>query len=138
MEVADQLCVPNGPSSKSQAARALGSGRTTLYGPSKQAEKDKRVAVAIEGWHEVDDTLGHRTLARLLHLSKERVRRVMHTYGIAARRKRKHDVSPGNASEIASNLLRALTEGRDRDIVFSDLLEVKLADGTNVRGCFAL
>jgi putative transposase len=35
-------------------------------------------------------------------------------------------------------LLRELTEGRDPEIVFSDILEIKLADGTKVRGCFAL
>lgn len=42
----------------SQAARALVIGRATLSWPSKQAVKDKRVAMAIEKWHEVDDTLG--------------------------------------------------------------------------------
>jgi putative transposase len=68
VEVADQLCVPNGPYSKSQAARALGIGRATLYWPCKQAVKDKQVAVAIEQWHEVDETLGHRKLAKLLHM----------------------------------------------------------------------
>ncbi len=62
----------------------------------------------------------------------------MHKYGIAARRKRKKYVYPGKASEVAPNLLRELTEGRDLEIVFSDILEVKLADGTRVRGCFAL
>lgn len=35
-------------------------------------------------------------------------------------------------------MLRELTEGSDPEIVFSDMLEVKLADGTKVRGCFAL
>jgi putative transposase len=106
VEVADQLCVPNGPYSKSQAARALGIGRATLYWPSKQAIKDKQVAVAIEQWHERDDTLGHRKLAALLHMGKNRVRRVMHKYGIEARRKRKKYVYPGKASEIAPNLVR--------------------------------
>lgn len=96
------------------------------------------MAVAIAGWHEVDDTLGHRKLAALLHLSKDRIRRVMHKYGITARRKRKKYVYPGKAGEVAPNLLRELTEGRDPEVVFSDILEIKLADGTRVRGCFAL
>jgi putative transposase len=47
-------------------------------------------------------------------------------------------VYPGKASEVAPNLLRELTEGRDPEVVFSDILEGKLADGTKVRGCFAL
>ena len=43
-----QLCRPNGPSSTSQVARALGLARGTLYLHSKQAVKDKQVAVASE------------------------------------------------------------------------------------------
>jgi len=78
VEVAYQLCVPNGQYPKSQVARALGIGRATLYWPCKQAVKDKQVAVAIERWHERDDTLGHRKLAALLQMGKNRVRRVMH------------------------------------------------------------
>src|SRR5260370_1017844 len=118
------------PKAASQVARALQVGRATLYWPSKQAVKDKQVAVAIEAWYEIDDTLGHRKLAALLKMSKDRVRRVMHKYGITARRKRKKYVYPGRASEIAPNLLRELTEGRDPEIVFSDILVIKLADAT--------
>lgn len=138
VEVAYQLCVPNGLYAKSQVARALGIGRATLYWPSKQASKDKQVAVAIEQWHEIDDTLGHRKLAALLAMSKDRVRRVMHKYGIAARRKRKKYVSPGKASEVAPNLIRELELDASTEIVFADIFEVRLADGTKVRGCFAL
>jgi hypothetical protein len=57
VEVAFQLCVPNGPYTKSQAARALGIGRATLYWPSKQARKDKQVAIAIEKWQKLNDTM---------------------------------------------------------------------------------
>jgi putative transposase len=138
VEVAHQLCVPNGPYSKSQAARALGIGRATLYWPCKQAIKEKRIAVAIEQWHEVDDTLGHRKLAALLSMGKNRVRRVMHKYGIAARRKRKKYVYPGKASAIVPNLVRELDAESLTEVVFSDIFEIKLADKTKVRGCFTL
>lgn len=138
VEVAYQLCVPNSPYPKSLAARALGIGRATLYWPCKQAIKDKQVAVAIEYWHEIDDTLGHRKLAALLHMGKNRVRRVMHKYAITARRKRKKYIYPGKADVVAPNLVRNLAADLDPEIVFSDILEVKLADGTKVRGCFAL
>jgi len=138
VEVAHQLCVPNGPYSKSQAARALGIGRATLYWPSKQAVKDKQVAVGIAKWHEVDDTLGHRKLAALLQMGKNRVRRVMHKYGIAARRKRKKYVYPGKASQVAPNLVRELDPESLTEVVFSDIFEIKLADKTKVRGCFTL
>jgi hypothetical protein len=80
--------------------------RGTLYLQGKQAEKDKQVTVAIELWHEHDDTLGHRKLAVLLKMGKNRVKRVMKKYGIAARRKKKRYVYPGKASSIAPNLLR--------------------------------
>ena len=137
MELAHHLSRPNGPYPKSQVARALGLAQGTLYLHSKQAVKDKRVAVAIEGWHELDDTLGHRKLAVLLGMGKNRVKRVMHKYGLTARRKCKKYVSPGKASQVAPNLVRSLEAESSQDVVFSDIFEVRLADGTRVRGCFA-
>jgi len=112
-------------------------GRATLYWPSKQAVKDKQVATAIEHWHELDDTLGHRKLAVLLGMGKHRVRRVMHKYGIAARRKRKKYVYPGKAAQIAPNLVRDLAPESEAEIIFSDIFEVQLSDRTKVRSCFA-
>lgn len=138
MELAHQLSRPNGPYGKSQVARALEVGRATLYWPSKQAVKDKQVAIAIEKWHQVDDTLGHRKLAALLEMSPNRVRRIMHKYGITARLKRKTYVYPGKASQIAPNLVRELDPESLTEVVFSDIFETKLADGTKVRGCFTL
>jgi putative transposase len=138
VELAHQLCRPNGPYPKSQVARALGLAESTLYLHSKRAVKDKQVAVAIEQWHELDDTLGHRKLAVLLGMGKNRVKRVMHKYGLAARRKRKKYVYPGKASEVAPNLVRDLAATSATEVVFSDIFEVRLADGTRVRGCFAL
>ncbi len=85
MELAHQLCQPNSPYTKSQVARALGIARGTLYLQGKQAKKDKQVVVSIEAWHEKDDTMGHRKLAVLLKMGKNRVKRVMKKYDIAAR-----------------------------------------------------
>ncbi len=160
MEVAHQLCQPHGPYPKSQVARALGIARGTLYLQGKQAEKDKQVAVEISEWHEHDDTLGHRKLAVLLKMGKNRVKRVMKKYGITARRKKKRYVYPGKASSIAPNVLREKpsneidnageqsasdvsdgtkdVSGTPSEILFSDIFEVQLADRTKVRGCFAL
>ena len=59
--------------------------QATLYLHPKQAVKDKRGAVVIEQWHELDDTLGHRKLAVLLGMGKNRVKRVMHKYGLVPR-----------------------------------------------------
>jgi putative transposase len=150
VELAHQLCRPHGPYSKSHVARALGLARGTLYLRSKQAEKDKAVAVAIEDWHEQDDTMGHRKLAVLVGMGKNRIKRVMKKYGITARRKKKRYVYPGKTSSIVPNLLRESGKNVENvtdasslvqmlpEVVFSDIFEVSLADRTKVRGCFAL
>jgi transposase InsO family protein len=136
--------------------------RGTLYLRGKQAVKDKQVATAIEQWHEQDDTMGHRKLAVLLSMGKNRIKRVMKKYGMEARRKKKRYVYPGKASNIVPNLLREsqknvinVTDVSDNEkrenvtdvtdafqeapeVVFSDIFEICLADRTKVRGCFAL
>ena len=129
---------PNGPYSKSQVVRALEFARGSLYLQRKRPLQDKQVAVAIEQWHELDDTLGHRKLAVLLGMGKNRVNRIMHKYGITARRKKKRYVYPGKTDQTAPNLVRELEQGSTTEIVFSDIFEVRLADGSRVRGCFAL
>ena len=138
MELAYQLCRPHGPYSKSQVVRALGLARGTLYLKRKQATKDKQVAVAIEQWHERDDTMGHRKLAALLKMGKNRIKRVMKKYGIEARRRKKRYIYPGKASSIVPNLLRDPKIPVEQEVMFSDIFEVPLADRTKVRGCFAL
>jgi len=138
VELAHQLMVPNGPYSKSQVVRALSFARGSLYLVSKQAIKDKQVAVAIEQWHELDDTLGHRKLAVLLGMGHNRVNRIMHKYGIMARRKKKRYVYPGKTDQVVPNLVKELEQSSATEVVFSDIFEVQLADRTRVRGCFAL
>ena len=118
-------------------ARALSFARSSYYLPHKQAKKDKAVAVAIEAQHEHDDTMGHRKLAALLHMGKNRIKRVMKKYGVTARRKKKRYVYPGKAAQIAPNLVREMKEDAASEVVFSDIFEVSLADGSRVRGCFA-
>jgi putative transposase len=138
VELATRLTAPNGPYSKRQVARALNFARSSYYLPRKQAKKDKAVAVAIEAQQEQDDTLGHRKLAALLHMGKNRIKRIMKKYGLTARRKKKRYVYPGKAAQIAPNLVRELQEDAASEVVFSDIFEVSLADGSKVRGCFAL
>ena len=77
------------------------------------------MAVAIEEQHEYDDTLGHRKLAALLQVGKNRVKRVMHKYGISARRKKKRYIYPGKAAQIAPNLVRELKEEATTEVLFS-------------------
>jgi putative transposase len=123
---------------KSQLARTLGIARSSLSLHLKRPKQDKALAVRMEAAQEKDDPMGHRKLAALLGTGKHRIRRVMHNYGLAARRKRKKSISPGKATEIAPNKLREdAFEWVKQEVIFSDILEVKLADGTRVRGCFA-
>jgi putative transposase len=138
VELARTLCASGSPINKSQLARTLGIARSSFYTHPKRPKMDKALAVRIEALHERDDTMGHRKLAALLDTGKNRVKRVMRKYGIAARRKRKKYVYPGKAAQIAPNLLREGKEAEVTDVVFSDIFEVRLADGSRVRGCFAL
>jgi putative transposase len=121
------MCASGSPINKSQLARTLGIARSSLYVEPKRPKMDKALAVRIEELHEQDDTMGRRKLAVMLATGKNRVKRVMHTYGIAARRKRKKYVSPGKASQVAPNLLRMPEEVEGKEIVFSDILEVRVA-----------
>jgi putative transposase len=95
--------------------------------------------VRDEAAHEKDDTMDHRTLAALLGTGKNRIRRVMHTYGITAQSLREARMST-EASQprlCRSQLREEAFEWVRNEVVF-DILEVKRADGTGVRGCFAL
>jgi transposase InsO family protein len=139
VELARTLCAASSPVNKSQVARVLGIARASLYVHAKRPKEDKALAVRIEQAHEKDDTMGHRKLAALLGVGKNRVKRVMHKYGIVARRKHKKYVSPGKAAQIAPNKLREEEiDLSQTEVVFSDIFEVKLADQSRVRGCFAL
>jgi len=138
VDLARTLCASSSPVNKSQVARVVGIARSSLYTQPKRPKMDKELAVRIEALHERDDTMGHRKLAVLLRTGKTRVKRVMRKYGIAARRKRKKYVYPGKTAQTVPNLLREGKDAQVPDVVFSDIFEVRLADGSRVRGCFAL
>lgn len=104
------------------------------------AEKDKALAVEIERIHEEeDDTLGHKKLAPLLGTGKNRVLRVMKKYGIRPRKRSRKYHYGGKSDTVFENLANDVqVQLTAIGIVFSDIFEFKLADGTRVRGCFAL
>lgn len=101
VELARTLCASDSPVNKSQVARVLGIARGSLYVQTKRPKLDKALAVRIEEAQEKDDTLGHRKLAVLLGTGKNRVKRVMRKYGLAARRKRQKYIYPGKAAILA-------------------------------------
>jgi putative transposase len=120
--------------------RSFGIGRSTFYKPSILERKDKQLAVEIERIHEEeDDTLGHKKLAPMLGTGKNRVRRVMKKYGIKPRKRKNKYYYPGKSAVIFDNLANdVLIKLSEINIIFSDIFEFKLMDGTRVRGCFAL
>ena len=101
MQLARTLCASGSPINKSQLAKVLGIARSSLYVQCKRPKADKALAVRIEAAHEKDDTMGHRKLAALLGTGKNRVRRMMHTYGITAQSLRKKYVYRGLATVCA-------------------------------------
>jgi hypothetical protein len=86
VELARTLCACGSPITTSQLAPVLGLACRSLSVQLKRPNQDKALALRSEQAHEKDDTMGHRTLAALLHRGKNRV---MHKYGMAARGKRK-------------------------------------------------
>ena len=134
------LQLPESPYTISQIARTLEVSRGSFYRQSILAVKDKALSVEIERIHEDDDdTLGHKKLAPLLHTGKNRVLRVMKKYGIRPRKRSKKYHYPGKSETVFDNLANdPEVQLNAVGIVFSDIFEFKLADGTRVRGCFAL
>lgn len=112
-----------------------------FYYLPKMAEKDKQVAIEIERiYQELDDTLGHKKLSPILKMGKNRIRRVMKKYGLKPRQRKRGYHYHGKSSTIQPNLANMddYRESFDLGIVYSDIFEFKLADGSKVRGCFAL
>jgi len=88
---------------------------------------------------EEDDTLGHKKLASMLNTGKNRVLRVMKKYGIVPRKRSRKYQYPGKSETIFDNLANDPTVQLTAvGIIFSDIFEFKLHDGTRIRGCFAL
>jgi len=140
VEMAKHL-ITSSPDTKHKAvyAKALGFARSLWYYQPKLPAKDRLVADQITKLHQDDDTLGQRSLATMLNIGKARVRRVMSECGIEARPRKKRYVYPGKSNVVYPNLLRtdeaALLE---RLVIFSDIFQFMLADGTQLYGCFAL
>lgn len=126
---------------KSVIARRLGVSRGSLYYQSKIERRDKLVANEVTRIHdEEDDTLEHKKLSILLGVGKNRVRRVMHKYALKACKKSKRYVYRGKSTTIQPNLANQdeYRQSLDLGIIYSDIFEFRLHDGSIVRGCFAL
>lgn len=125
---------------KKVLAKSLNFSRGLFYHQSRLEIKDRLLSWEIEKiYQNDDDTLGHRSLARILKTGKNRVQRVMKKYGIQARKPKRKYYYAGKSDLVHANLAndpvyRLFAEV----IIFSDIFEVGLADGSRLRGCFAL
>jgi len=130
----------SGPYRKSKISKVLEFSRGMYYYESRLEVKDKVVANQIEVFHSAeDDTLGHRKIGKLLGTGKNRANRIMHKYGLEPRRRSRKYVYPGKSSEIFPNLANepVVTE-LDIPVIFSDIFQFRLLDGSWLRGCLAL
>lgn len=126
---------------KAQIARALLFSRESWYYHSKLEYKDKQLSTQILELHtDIDDTLGHKKVAKLLGVNKKRVLRVMNKYGLKSRRRSKRYQYHGKSTVAQPNIANQpeVSESFDQGVVFSDIFEFRLVDGSAVRGCFAL
>lgn len=139
--MAEQLLADNPTYTKSILARALDFCRESWYYHSRLEKPDKELANKITNIHdELDDTLGHKSLASLVEANKKRVLRVMKKYGIVARKRSKRYHYHGKSTLAQPNIANRpeIRESFDQGVVYSDIFEFALIDGSKVRGCFAL
>lgn len=115
--------------------------RESWYYQSKLEHPDKQLAIQIKELHDdIDDTLGHKKLAPMLGANKKKVLRVMKKYGIQTRKRSKKYHYHGKSDVAQPNLANQADykESFDLGIVFSDIFQFRLLDGSAIRGCFAL
>ncbi len=140
---------------KSLLARTLGFSRHSYYYKPKLPAKDAEIADHIRRiYKDDDDTLGAKKLAKQLSqelgtaksVNHKRVARVMKTQEICSRPKKAKYRYPGKTAEPFTNLTRAMTKyeielhpiaERVPEIIRSDILEGRLADGSKVYVTFA-
>lgn len=113
-----------------------------FYKESKLDKKDLKIYGEIMRiYDEDDDTLGHKKIGPMLKISKNRARRIMQKTGITPRKRTaKYHYHGKTNFPPASNLANDeyYHDNYDTGIIFSDIFEFKLLDGTKIRGCFAL
>jgi transposase InsO family protein len=139
-------------------ARTLGFSRHSYYYQPKLPAKDAPVAEHIRRiYKDDDDTLGAKKLAKQISqemrdtnktvtVNHKRVARIMKSQDIASRPRKPKYRYPGKTTEPFTNLTRAITKHEIElhpatesapEVVRSDILEGRLADGTKVYVTFA-
>jgi transposase InsO family protein len=135
------LLLDNPKYTKAILSRSLSFSYESWYYHSRLERPDKELSNQILDLHQdIDDTLGHKKLAPLLNVNKKRIHRVMKKYGIVARKRSKRYHYHGKSTVAQPNIANQpeVRESFDQGIVFSDIFEFALLDGSKLRGCFAL
>ena len=143
MAIAYRLLAEGNPKfTKSIIAKTLEFSRGMFYKISKVEKKDLALYQRMRKiYDEIDDTLGHRKLAKLLGIGKNHARRTMKATGLVARKRSNKYRYHGKTNLAPAPNLANQEEYRDNfdaGIIYSDIFEFKLRDQTKVRGCFAL
>lgn len=118
-------------------ASAFTISRGSIYYEKKKPLLDKELVSQIHDIYQIDNTLGCRKLASLLGKRKNQVFRVMVKYGIKPRRKRPKYNYPGRADNVVDNLLLE-KDVRNNTVLFSDIFQFRLGDGTWIYCCFVI
>lgn len=138
---------------KSLLARTLGFSRHSYYYKPKLPILDQAMAERIRKIHEDDDdTLGAKKLAKQISsetntpTNHKRIARIMIAQGIHSRPKKQRYIYPGKTAEPFTNVTRAIAKHeisahpineQPPEVLRSDILEGKLADGSKVYITFA-
>ncbi|HDQ88577.1 MAG TPA: hypothetical protein ENN92_00290, partial [candidate division WWE3 bacterium] len=123
---------------KTALSNTLGFSRDLFYYDYDLEEKDLIIVSQILDLYEEDDSLGAKKVSRLLGIGKNRCQRIMNKYGIHPRRKKGIYKYSGKSDTTFKNVLLEQDLDTFPDIYFSDYFEFKLADKTEVHGCFVL
>lgn len=133
----ESFTVENRPP-KRLLAKAFDLTRQGLYYQSKLEVKDNLLLKDIEYWHQIDDTLGCRKLAKLLNTSKSRVFRVMLKYSIFPRRITPKYNYHGRGKDVTDNLLLNKENLESYSILVSDIFQFRLVGGKWIYCCFII
>ena len=123
---------------KSVIAKIFHFSRNSYYTNHKLDGKDRRLADRIEMVYEIDDTLGHHKLGKILAANHKRVLRVMSKYQIKPRLKKRKYHYAGKSKQISRNLLLRQLKLKFYEIIFSDIFQFRLKDGSKVYCCFVI
>lgn len=117
---------------KTKLARQLGISRASLYYHPKKPRADAAIRDRILAVQHGHPAYGHRRLALFLGLNKKRVLRVMHTYGLKPKLRRRQPAKPADHGQLPSavpNRAKTLCPIQPNVLWAGDFTYLPLPDG---------